>query len=194
MILFYGGFVFAELDIRRRSIVQPSGAKTRANIFWSTTYIVIFSCGLYLGGQPETHLDRAPGWNTLISWIPEPFGGIFIRLRYWTAWGALLIVWSTSNSLILQRLFNHRISQYLGKISFGLYLVHGCIIQTIGYLLFAFFWSIIGYDAPARKELGFVLASIIIFAVTIWAADIFTRLVDAPSLRVARWLEQKCLV
>lgn len=47
---------------------------------------------------------------------------------------------------------------------------------------------------PARKELGFVLASIIIFAITIWAADIFTRLVDTPSLRFARWLEQKCLV
>ncbi|THW75949.1 hypothetical protein D6D17_10499, partial [Aureobasidium pullulans] len=109
---------------------------------------------------PETHLENAPGWNTLIAWIPEPFGGIFIRLRYWTMWGALLVVWSTSNSLILQRLFNHKVSQYLGKISFGFYLVHGCAIQTVGYLLSAFVWSITGYTTSAKKEAGFVLASI----------------------------------
>jgi peptidoglycan/LPS O-acetylase OafA/YrhL len=194
LILFYGGFIFAELDIRRQPTASRSGAKTRTNLFWSTTYIIVFLCGLYLGGQPETNLENAPGWNSLIAWIPEPFGGIFIRLRYWTMWGALLVVWSTSNSLILQRLFNHKVSQYLGKISFGFYLVHGCVIQTVGYLLFAFIWSITGYETPAKKEAGFVSASIIIFAITIWVADIFTRLVDTPTLRFARWLERKCLM
>lgn len=184
----------AELDLRRQPAVSWSGTQTGIGRLRSTTYIIACLCGLYLGGQPETNLENAAGWITLIGCIPEPFGGIFIRLRYWTMWGALLVVWSTSNSMMLQRLFNHKVSQYLGKISFGFYLVHGCIIQTVGYTLFAFFWSVIGYDTSTRKEIGFVLATMITLAVTIWVADIFTRLVDTPSLKFARWLEQRCLV
>jgi hypothetical protein len=38
------------------------------------------------------------------------------------------------------------------------------------------------------------LAAIISIASTIWAADIFMRAVDTPTVQFAKWIEKKCIV
>lgn len=43
------------------------------------------------------------------------------------------------------------------------------------------------------NNIGFVVAYAIIFVITIFAADLFLRVVDEPSVRLARWLENMCL-
>lgn len=188
IMLFYGGFVLAELNVRQTT--QATSNRPRSRLFWSLVYAMVFICGLYLGAQPERRMENAPGWATLISWIPAQFKD---RARYWTTWGALLLVWATSNSLPLRRIFTNRVSRYLGKISFSMYLLHGNIIHTLGYGLLEFFWGLIGMETYLQKETGFVLAAICVLAFTIWSADIFTRLVDTPSVKFAKWLESKCL-
>ncbi|KAG9959029.1 hypothetical protein KCU61_g7821, partial [Aureobasidium melanogenum] len=110
-ILFFGGFVLAELDHRRRALATPSisnspfSSSKRFDVFWSITYICIFICGLYLGGQPELAVDKAPGWITLHSLIPKH---IRDKHRYWVNWAAILLIWSTSNSSLLQKIFTNR--------------------------------------------------------------------------------------
>jgi len=184
MILFYGGFLLAELEARRRD--SPSHSSRP----WSIVYILVFLLGIYLGGQPEKLVSHSPGWATLHSWIPN----VHHPVRYWVNWGALMLVWSTSCSTYLQGLFTNEPVQYLGKISYSLYLMHGPMTHTIGYGIMDFMWTHVGRDTYFKKELGFGVAGIIDLIAIIWTADIFTRVVDTPSVNFARWFEDKCIV
>jgi peptidoglycan/LPS O-acetylase OafA/YrhL len=193
MVLFYGGFILAELAVRRNTLAAShtfDHSHPKSGLLWSTIYILAFICGLYLGGQPERQFEHAPGWSLLHSLIPK-----YIKdwHRYWTGWGALLLVWSTSNHRSLQRVFTNSVSQYLGKISFSLYLVHGAVIHTLGYGLLEVLWRLIGMNTRMRKEGCFVLMASCVLVVTIWLADIFTRVVDVPSVQFAKWLEERCV-
>lgn len=188
MTLFYGGFLMAELDIRRSTAsTQKSGTTTTSKILWSAIYISVFICGVFLAGQPERTAENTPIWSSIMPLVPEY---IIDYWRYWSSWAALMIVWSTSNHCMLQKLFTNSLSQYLGKISFSLYLIHGFIIHTLGYSLLEISWSVIGED---RKETCFVLVALCVTVVCIWWADVFMRLVDVPSVTFARWLEEKCV-
>lgn len=195
MILFYGGFLLAELDLRRRAL-STSRASTHpfASIrkpgrrVWSVVYVFVFVAGLYFGGQPEQDAEHAPGWTLLHSLIPKH---IRSKHRYWCNWGAMMLIWSTSNSSLLQRIFTNRVSQYLGKISFSLYLVHGMVIHTLHYSLMPALWTGIGRDTWLRQEMGFAVSAIVVTGVILWVSDVFMRVVDTPSVRFARWVEEK---
>ncbi|CAD0031859.1 unnamed protein product [Aureobasidium pullulans] len=144
VLLFYASKAFSN------TLSSP-----KPSILWSVFYTLVFIGGLYLGGQPEQRWEHAPGWMTLWSLIPSY---IHDRHRYWTGWGALLLVWSTSNSPMLQRIFNNRFTQYLGKISFSLYLVHGFMIHTLYYSLLPIVWNIFGSETHLQKEVSFGVA------------------------------------
>lgn len=201
MILFYSGFLLADLDFRRQALatansVLPTTSSPLSNSpqrqrLWTVLYIFVFLVGIYLGGQPQMHVENAPGWATLYALIPSY---VEHKQRYWVGWAAILLVWSTSNSALLQRLFTNGPVQYLGKISFSLYLMHGPVTHTIGYASMNFFWRTIGEDTYMTKEIGFVLAAIVNISSTIWVADIFMRVVDTPTVQFAKWVEEKCIV
>lgn len=196
MLLFYSGFLLAELDIRRRALstsrfsTHPSFVHTQESRrwVWSVVYVVVFIAGLYLGGQPEKDVKHAPGWTFLFSLIPEH---IRSKHRYWCNWGAMMLVWSTSNSAILQKIFTNRVSQYLGRISFSLYLCHGMIIHTLHYALMPALWQVTGRDTYVQQEIGFAISAAVVTVVLIWVSDVFMRLVDTPSVKFARWVEEK---
>jgi peptidoglycan/LPS O-acetylase OafA/YrhL len=198
MILFFGGFFLAELDIRRRSSSSSSSSSNNNTIntsdgpIWSTLYILSFLTAIYLGGQPNRLADSAPGWSFLTSLVPSNFADK--KQRYWTSWSGLLLVWSTSNHPLLQKCFTNSLSQYLGKVSFSLYLVHGAVIHTLGYAALELFWRWGGRETYLQRECGFLLAAVCVVGVVVWLADLFMRLVDVPTVRLARWIENKCLV
>lgn len=193
-ILFFGGFILAELDHRRRALATsetsnlPFSSSPRSGLAWSITYIFIFICGLYLGGQPELAVDKAPGWMTLFSLIPKH---IRDKHRYWVTWGAILLIWSTSNSSLLQKIFTNRVSQYLGKISFSLYVLHGMVIHTLHYSLIDKLFKAVGNDTFLHRETAFGVSAAVVTVVIFWAADVFMRVVDLPSVRFAKWVEGK---
>lgn len=43
------------------------------------------------------------------------------------------------------------------------------------------------------RMLVWFLALVILLFVAIWTGDIFTRVVDTRSVRIARWVEERCL-
>lgn len=197
MILFYGGFLLAELDIRRRALATSKPPPhpfvetgiSGWSVFWSGFYIFVFVCGLYLGGQPEKELDHAPGWQTFYSLIPKH---VRSKHRYWVNWAAILLIWSTSNSSLLQKIFTNRVSQYLGKISFSLYLVHGMVIHTLHYSLIDKLLKAIGSETRLERETAFGVSAMVVTVVLVWGSDVFMRGVDVPSVRFAKWVEGKC--
>ena len=91
-------------------------------------------------------------------------------------------------------MFTTHVAKYLGKISFALYCVHQAMINSFGYRSMLFLWSFTGNDTVYRYELGLGLSWVIQTTVTIWAADVFWRLVDVPSVGISKRLEELCLV
>lgn len=148
-----------------------------------------FVVGLYFGSQPARDLEHAPGWRILSTFIPNHINP---RDRYFPNLGAILLIWSTSCHKSLQFIFTHPVIQYLGKISYPLYLMHGAVIHTLGYGIMDFMWSSLGRDTVIQKEIGFGVAVVWVVVVVVWMADLFMRVVDTPTVKFAKWLEEKC--
>ena len=55
-------------------------------------------------------------------------------------------------------------------------------------------WSITGIEPRWKLELGYVLSCCLIIPVTVWAADVFWRLFDTPTVKFARWVESKLIL
>ncbi|THZ72102.1 hypothetical protein D6C84_10078 [Aureobasidium pullulans] len=195
MILFYGGFLCAELDFHRSAsaaLALPTttaATKPRNSKLKTVFYFLVFLLGIYLGCQPMKSASKTPGWTTLVSMIPDHIGN---SKRYWPGWGAIMLVWSTSCSKLLQRCFDNRVAQYLGYISFSLYIVHGAVTHVIGYPLMNILDGLLGRDSAGVVAFSFGVGSFATLLLTVWFADIFTRAVDEPSVKFARWVEMKC--
>lgn len=197
LIPFYGGFLLAELDLRRSMPAKLPHATTstspsRRSYLCACTYICSFFVSIYLCSQP-LHAEKAPGWQTLYKLIPSTIDRNHAYL-YWNSWGAILLVWAVSISHTLQLIFINGFAQYLGRISFSMYLVHNLTIHTVGYKSLELLWIRTGYKTTLGKETGFCIALVMTTTFTIWLADLFMRVVDIPSIKFARWLENKCIV
>lgn len=113
---------------------------------------------------------------------------------------------------LLQRLFTCRVSQYLGYLSFMLYLCHGVVNSTVGthfseqgFQLWMTFYDVDAtLLAPEHKALflsewrgvyypllarGFFWTALVV----VWLADVLARAVDDPCValtrRVSKWIE-----
>jgi peptidoglycan/LPS O-acetylase OafA/YrhL len=196
MMLFFSGMFIAELDLNRQSQSGSSGFSTRSflpipsvlkksksvQLFWFIMGIL----ALYLMSQPDEFSEQTPGWIWLHSLIPNWFSE---KYRYWQSMGSILFVLAAARQPLLQAPFNTRIVQYLGKISYALYLMHGPVIHTVGYLIMPLAWKVTGHATRGQYMAGFFLSAAINLPLVIWAADIFWRFVDAPSVKLARQLE-----
>lgn len=150
---FWAGMAIAELDlIQTKSFPAPGTSmltytglvqgkaefcpETRHSRFErlaTTLYWIVFVVSLYLLSFPDAGGHSTPGYMTLNSWIPASFDQ---KHRFWPTVGASLVVWTTCNlGLLRDRVFCWKPIQYLGRISFPLYVMHGPIIHTLGYMV-----------------------------------------------------------
>ncbi|KAH0359582.1 hypothetical protein KCU65_g9876, partial [Aureobasidium melanogenum] len=195
MILFYSGFLLAEIDHYRASrlpsdpLSHDSARNIRHDRLKTIFYMTVFVIGVYLGCQPQLDAGLTPGWITLWNIIPGK-DREEVRL-YWPIWGAIMLVWSTSCSGSLRELFDNRVAQYLGYISYSMYLVHGLVLNTVGYAVINITNGAIGADHTANKAIGFGMGLTASVLTTIWLADVFTRAVDEPLVKFAKMVEQK---
>lgn len=223
MVLFYAGMVLAELDTIRGAHSDPvsnaaaaASAASGSNQQLPTTepkpfdlvgrgrqasrtsrrklkiaaWMVLSIGALYLMSQPDVHGAKTPGWVYLSSLIPEWFSD---KYRYWQCVGSILFVLCVGHLPSWQRVFMTPLVQYLGRISYAIYLMHGPVIHTIGYATERWAWGVTGIEGW-RYNAGFTLAAVFVVPSVVWAADLFWRSVDAPVVRFAKWLESRCIV
>lgn len=196
MVLFFAGMVLAEIDLisqqkaSRSSSSQPFQSVRDISrgmaVLW--TFMAVFA--LYLMSQPDEGFESTPGWVWLSSIVPTWFTE---KYRYWQCVGAVLFLTAVGRVKCLQRPFNLAGIQYLGKISYALYLMHGPVMHTIGYTIMKWSWELTGATTAAGYHGGFLLGALINIPIVIWAADVFWRLIDTPSVTFARWLEHRCI-
>ncbi|KAL4725199.1 hypothetical protein ACLX1H_007345 [Fusarium chlamydosporum] len=196
-LMFLCGMVLAEVDLIRGAHVSsptlPMEEKASSlrprwyqRIFWAIVSIV----GLYLMSQPDQGGERTPGWIYLTSLIPNWWDAE--KYRYWQCAGSVVFVLAVSRSANWQRVFNSAFVQYLGKISYALYLMHGPIIHAFGYHFEKWAYSVTGIEGH-RFTAGFVLSSFLVIPTIFWWADIFWRAVDIPTVKFAKWWENKLI-
>ncbi|OAL36781.1 hypothetical protein AYO20_03836 [Fonsecaea nubica] len=195
MCPFWAGMVIAELDIiwsvpkvsELPSVTNsPPPAKMRLSskiLYWST-----FCVSLFLLSFPDIDAHVTPGYLTLTNLIPVNFTQ---KHRFWPNIGAVMIVWSSSRlGFWRNKAFCWSPIQYLGKISFPLYLMHGPVIHTLGYMILPRTPEVETPEIIRQFEFEFLKSSIVIVLAVIWAADVFLRAVDTPCVNFARKLEK----
>jgi peptidoglycan/LPS O-acetylase OafA/YrhL len=209
--LFLAGMIMADFEVRRKravpEVILPLSENTRATIFADVDglYVVssqipqtilsatLFFVGLYIGTMPDFHADRTMGFASLYRIIPFE--------RFWQSIGAIITVGllqhlnSSHSTLrnIKDHLLENSAVRYLGQISFGIYLVHGFILQSIGWRTVPLVWKITGNHTIWRYELGVILAFCLLTPLILWMADIFWRYIDKPSIQFAKSVELFCM-
>ncbi|PSK34784.1 hypothetical protein B9Z65_1367 [Elsinoe australis] len=143
--------------------------------------------------------ENIPHWIARhIFWLPDLF------LIYH---GAILIVVATMCSTFFEPLFTNALTLYLGEISFGIYLVHGSVFKSLGYFIIPLaVQRATGSSAnesidtawfskmpQGQAFLAGLLSYIIVCPVVIWAADLFWRFIDKPSVAYTKRLEKALL-
>ncbi|KAI1377053.1 acyltransferase 3 [Hypoxylon crocopeplum] len=172
-------------------------------------HLLVFS--IYLGGVPSVnnnvgHLRDSRGWYYLAHLKPQ---AVFDYKWFYLFWAAFFLVASVPRIAWLKRFFETRFCQYLGRVSFALYLVHGPILWTLGDRLYtATGWYQdselvhlshwvnkleLPKTGPLGLEFSFLAPHIILLPLTVWLAEVVTRLIDEPSVRFTQWLYRSLL-
>lgn len=208
--VFMMGMLQADLDLLARRSEPNSGfpAFLRRLERHKTKFVcVCLTVAWYFSGVPTNttkveNMRENPGWAWLSYLKPQ---AVYDYKWFFLGIAANCIVWSIPRVAYLKRFFEGRFCQYLGYISFSLYLVHGPVLVTLGDRIY----TAVGFADPHEKnremlagwrdkfplpisgpvglEPAFLLPQIILLPLTLWLADLVTRAVDEPSVKFAQW-------
>ncbi|KAF2084789.1 hypothetical protein K490DRAFT_398, partial [Saccharata proteae CBS 121410] len=225
-VLFLSGMLISEIDLINntwgsKSTPSPSilptiapiskpSANWPARLGHATIHQLLLVLGLFLLSYPDDYGAYTPGFMTLSTWIPKPYISD-VQYRWWQSVGAIISLYAINNTPALRRPFVTPLAQYLGKISYAFYLVHGPILHSLGYIVMRRIWEkmgryqqlpyeaapgVVGVKLVANPEFsdaafawGLFLGWCVVLPVSIWAADLFWRFVDIPVVRFARRCE-----
>lgn len=212
--LFTTGMLLCDLELLAQADQLPRFLSALAP-FKEFLFFHLFLVGQYLSGVPSwdseeidhhTLISTSPGWKWLSHLKPQ---AVFDAKWFYLFWAAVFTVASVPHLPWLKRFFETRICQYLGRVSFALYLVHGIVIWVIADRLYA----VVGLTRPVHAqgipgwvdkfslskkgpkglEPAFWLSQLVILPVTLYVAEVVTKLIDEPSVKLTNWLFKSTL-
>lgn len=203
--LFVAGMFLCDLELLAQDHALPHFL-AKMSEFKTVFFYAMFFLAIYLGGCPSHSQDvyvlrDSLGWHYLSFLKPQ---AVYDYKWFYLFWAAIFLVGSISRISWLRRFFESPFNQYLGRVSFAFYLVHGPVLWTLGDRLYAAVgWSreahattIPGWInllplpkfGPLGLEPSFLLPHLVLLPVTLWLAEIGTRLIDEPSVTFSHWL------
>jgi peptidoglycan/LPS O-acetylase OafA/YrhL len=206
MACFIAGLILSYIDIFSLDAHLLSRFTTTMRSIWFTS---IFFIGYYLlcqpahSGSPE-YSSNTPGWRWLSELTPSIYNADQYY-RYWHSWGAALFIYAALNIDWLQRLFSIRPLRYLGHVSFMLYLIHLPLLYIFGDRI----RRAVGVNHPGAGiswwdnklwmpdwgppgfNIRFLVSLAIMSVICLPTADIMTRFVDKPSVRLGKKITAK---
>jgi peptidoglycan/LPS O-acetylase OafA/YrhL len=139
--------------------------------------------------------------NSTVPWFRKPADVVTNgdSYRFWNSIGAVLLIYAILHLGWLQRLLMRPLLQFLGHVSFMLYLTHLPLLSTVGDRVYRLFGAVLDDSDPMWWDnrlvvpdvgpLGlstrFVAAQAIIAPLSIAVAFFATRWIDEPSVRLA---------
>ena len=208
--LFISGMLLCDLDLLAENKNLPRFF-SKLEPFKELIFFHLFVISMYLGGIPSQNIDlnvlrASRGWYYLSFLKPQ---AVFDYKWFYLFWAASFLVASVPRILWLKRFFETPFCQYLGRISFSLYLIHGPVLWTLGDRVYAatgWFKEThqnnipdwvnifpIPRVGPLGLELSFLLPHLILLPVTFWIAEVTTKLFDEPSLKFSQWVYSKTM-
>ncbi|KAL9091382.1 MAG: hypothetical protein Q9159_001466 [Coniocarpon cinnabarinum] len=180
MCLFFTGAVVAEWNLR-----QPQETATGSASPPETPLLLMLS--LLILSYPEEHAETTPLYRYLYALTYPSFGQDF---RFWQCLGGGVLFATISVSPVLKRPLESALMQYLGRISYGLYLMHGPVIHTVG---FGMIGMLHGNSEAELSTMEYFIALAVTSACSIWAGDIWWRFVDLRAIAWARKASERIL-
>lgn len=206
--MFITGMLICDLELLAKSNDLPNFFSLFKPYKTALAYFFFFF-GLILAGVPAPYsdikiLEETPVWTNFAFLKPEAVADFKWFFLYWAA---TFLVASIPHVPWVKLFFENRFNQYLGRLSFSLYLVHGPVLWTISDRLYlALGWSrtnnIEGLKGwmnlfPMKLtgifglEPAFLLPHLILLPLTLWSAEITTKLWDDPSIKIPHWFYRK---
>jgi len=208
--LFVSGILLCDLDLLAAKDDLPAFFE-RLQPHRTVLFYVALAISFYLGGVPAPSsnikdLRETGGWYFLSFLKPQ---AVFDYKWFYLFWASTLLVASIPRIPWLRRFFETRFCQFLGRVSFALYLVHGPVLWTLGDRMYA----LAGWENDARKEnimgwlgkfplpqigpkgleVAFLVPHLILLPATFYCAEVVTRMFDEPSVRFPQWFYKKTL-
>jgi peptidoglycan/LPS O-acetylase OafA/YrhL len=194
LFTFVSGLVICEirgiLDARALDSLNSARFRRASNsIYIRTANWCIFILGFFLLCIPEQPTDNPwVGEYSILGAFDVAHFELFAKISHmWRSLGGVMCIFAMSSSSALQAPFNSSFAQYLGKISFGLYLTHLMVIRLARDELIQLTWWAVGDD----NAWGWVGAAAVLTPVIFAVAHVFYLLVDLNSVRLSRWIENK---
>lgn len=146
-----------------------------------------------------------PGYQFLKIFESSRWEGDWaIVSKIWKTTGSLLVVYGISKSPSLQRPLDSRPVQYLGKISFSLYLVHQSVYHLVRDPILGFLWYVATRETyPGTAEasnytipfaFSWLVGFVIISVINLYVANMYTKFVDERCVQFVKkfdaWLTQ----
>lgn len=165
------------------------------SIYWRGFHLMLFLLGLYFLSCPYNSSESTPGYRVLVAWL-NPSWYKALEHSYWLwSLGACCLLSSAMHSRDIQWIYTNAFSQYAGKTSFALYLAHGPVLHCVEYSLLPFLAAITEPLGGRTTQLGFLLqwlmGAVVCIPAVFYFADMVYRLLDVPSVQLARWCEDK---
>ncbi|CAI7626537.1 unnamed protein product [Penicillium glandicola] len=133
---FLAGLMFAELDVaKEKSLCPPAGVGKRHRTGLAATCLsllpgLLFAMGIFLICLPQD--PSFPPDFRFQSQLALPFYvDPQIRIRAWHAIGAILVVGTLRHLPFLRAPLKSKVAQFLGTISFSIYLLHPLFIMIL---------------------------------------------------------------
>lgn len=124
---------------------------------------ILLAAGLYFMCYPSAGFGYE---GTIWGILP------FVFVNYYHILGVLLFLFAVLNLEPVQRFFSLGFFQYLGRISYSLYLIHFLVIATFGSWFFLTFQGVLGYNLTGLLNLA------LISAVTVGLSELSVRYVE----------------
>jgi peptidoglycan/LPS O-acetylase OafA/YrhL len=164
--------------------------------------MVVF--GLFLSSIPEENADWMP-WSRVIVWTASmivPAGGEINR--YVVSVGTTMVMYGVFFSPDARRILAHPVMNFLGRISFPVYLLHNTLIRTV------LSWMVYRHDFmmqglhPVDENgnprwlarggfVSFWTSILAFYACLIYSAHLWTIHVDPHCEKVVTWMSNRML-
>jgi peptidoglycan/LPS O-acetylase OafA/YrhL len=168
LLAFVIGMAFCEL----MAVFGDEVRRVLARGWW----VPFLAIGLYVGGVPIPGTGMAPAYSKLLEVLPLTTIQTWVLLH---VLGAAAVVLAVLGSPLLRRGLETTPLRWLGRTSFGLYLVHMVVIGTVASWLVITLVPRVGYMAAAG------VAAVATVVVSLGMAELFTRWVDAPTIQLS---------
>ena len=193
-ILFLGGVLLA--DIQHHRCESPSkdpstGLKSRRDkiLQWLLVFLALFLLSM---PEYDEAVTESYGYATLsTSLTPPSWHNHWGPGRWWPCLSSLMLVAiidHAGSESIIQRCFTWRFPQYLGRISFSLYLCHGMMLYSLGLRVTNLCFFLFGRKSTFRYGFSLSIGTCVFVPVLFWVSDVFTVVVDRGAVVLSRSL------